>query len=415
MGSHLELRDAWVIYINLRVTKTHSSRDAYNASLQTVGEFSTIDGFWKYINSIDVLSLPRNTNIRFFKKGITPEYETDSNKYGGRICFNIPQEQILVTYWESILTEICGSLWRYYSQINGACLCVREQRCSFQLWVRSSDPKIITSLSENLVSSSPQGFVPDVSFFKFFKEEEVGTSAPVEQQPSVEPLPPTPVTAADSSVVTSPITSTEPPMSTESNTSADPVVSPETVTSPEPVTSTISEESEPMISRSSSSSSLTSSTSSMTSSGSVTKATISSFGESKHSQKKPSKKSKKVKSSKFQRNVNIEKSDKSEVQQRVASTNSFSTLMSPKQSPKSKPGESKPGLETTVTEKPIVSDSSSNSKKFKTKSKSKSKKSKSDRNSQANLYYVFPSFLKFLIMICSCVLTVVFCIKLLRV
>ncbi|KAL0226824.1 hypothetical protein P9112_014148 [Eukaryota sp. TZLM1-RC] len=160
------LQDPWAIYVNFRTRS-----NTYTNSLKCIGRFSSIESFWQHINSISVLSLPPNTNVRIFKRNIRPEYEAEENRFGGRICFNIGQSDVLVTVWESLLTEVCGRLWKYYSHINGVCLCVKDHRCSIQIWVRNAaDTKAIKHLQDS-IKSACGSFKPKLDFFKFFHSE----------------------------------------------------------------------------------------------------------------------------------------------------------------------------------------------------------------------------------------------------
>ncbi|KAF4734078.1 hypothetical protein FOZ62_016977, partial [Perkinsus olseni] len=54
--------------------------EEYTRGLVRLGDVKTVEGFWRFWNSIDLMKLPKYSTISVFKNGIQPAWEDESNQ-----------------------------------------------------------------------------------------------------------------------------------------------------------------------------------------------------------------------------------------------------------------------------------------------------------------------------------------------
>jgi hypothetical protein len=74
------LENTWDIYYDSGLSKG-LTKEAYEQAIcgQTLGSFYTIQEFWRYWNHLHLDKFPQSFNLRFFKKGIRPLWEDETN------------------------------------------------------------------------------------------------------------------------------------------------------------------------------------------------------------------------------------------------------------------------------------------------------------------------------------------------
>jgi len=72
---------AWCLWALLR---DQSTTDDWHGSQMLVGEFDTVEGFWRYFNNIKRPSKLGTVDFSMFKKDIAPAWEDETCKNGGR-------------------------------------------------------------------------------------------------------------------------------------------------------------------------------------------------------------------------------------------------------------------------------------------------------------------------------------------
>ena len=99
----------------------HSNSD-YGTNMKLLGEFDTVEGFWRFFNNIPAPSKLFSTEeslksgevtdiegISLFKKGIRPEWEDPKNMHGGEWCI---RKNGSLDYWwiDLIMAAVGGNL-----------------------------------------------------------------------------------------------------------------------------------------------------------------------------------------------------------------------------------------------------------------------------------------------------------------
>ncbi|KAG5367759.1 Eukaryotic translation initiation factor 4E-1 [Yarrowia sp. C11] len=125
----------------------------------TVVSFDTVEGFWAVYNNIPKLvELPFRSDYAFFRKGIRPEWECDSNKAGGKWFYQFKPKSanefdeiwlhtVLSVIGESLETDedIAKHEGKYTnvdgsaSNVNGIFVNIRKAGVRFNVWTKTSE------------------------------------------------------------------------------------------------------------------------------------------------------------------------------------------------------------------------------------------------------------------------------------
>eukprot|EP01066_Platyproteum_vivax_P009471 Platyproteum_vivax@DN4171_c0_g1_i1.p1 len=111
VGEH-PLETAWTLWYDVR-TDRQMDAEGYASTLKAIGEFNTIEGFYRHFCWLHkASSLPRNTNIFVFRKGCIPMWEEfpEGGSWIVRVKKTSRCPDILNKMWEDlVLACICES------------------------------------------------------------------------------------------------------------------------------------------------------------------------------------------------------------------------------------------------------------------------------------------------------------------
>lgn len=118
-----------------------NKKENYEKSIKEIGNFKTVEGFWKIYNHlIRPNDLPNTMDYLLFKKGIKPMWEDPANKKGGKWIVRIPKGTAS-RYWEDLVLAIIGEQFDVGNEICGAVISVRFNEDIISLWNRNADNK----------------------------------------------------------------------------------------------------------------------------------------------------------------------------------------------------------------------------------------------------------------------------------
>lgn len=151
------LQNTWTLWFDNPKSKTNTESWADN--LKEIISLDTVEDFWSTFNNVaKITHLSPNSNYHFFKRGIRPEWEDESNAKGGKFAMSIPRNKsgdVINEYWMNLLLAIIGEQLATEEEICGAVISVRKSFFKLALWIKSSDDedkidKIRQSLRETL-------------------------------------------------------------------------------------------------------------------------------------------------------------------------------------------------------------------------------------------------------------------------
>jgi len=126
------LEHTWVFYFDRRSPRGQEVHQ-YENSVRILGEFNTVQDFWRYWNNIDLNRLPINSNLRLFKKGIHPTWEDPKNVNGGKWIIEIDPAHTTQLWLYCILAMI-GEQFEHSDSLCGTVLSIRMRCNGIALW-----------------------------------------------------------------------------------------------------------------------------------------------------------------------------------------------------------------------------------------------------------------------------------------
>ncbi|KDO24377.1 hypothetical protein SPRG_10455 [Saprolegnia parasitica CBS 223.65] len=113
--------------------------ESYEKSIKELGEFKTVQGFWRLYNYlIRPNELSNTTDYHLFKTGIKPMWEDAANRRGGKWMIRI-RKGVSSRYWEDLVLAIIGEQFDVGNEICGAVMSIRYNEDIISLWNRNAD------------------------------------------------------------------------------------------------------------------------------------------------------------------------------------------------------------------------------------------------------------------------------------
>ncbi|KAG8942799.1 hypothetical protein FRC04_003494 [Tulasnella sp. 424] len=126
----------------------------YEAGLQRVGDFNTVEDFCRLFNWLKPPSqLEKNSNYHLFKDGIKPMWEDPANAQGGKWVLTMRSNPELVDRcWTWLTMALVGEELDERDEVCGAVVSLRAKIDRIQLWLRTKDDiERINSIGKKLV------------------------------------------------------------------------------------------------------------------------------------------------------------------------------------------------------------------------------------------------------------------------
>jgi|UPI000581A1D0 translation initiation factor 4E len=125
----------------------------YESSIKTFSTVETVEEFWATYNFLKRPNdLPSTTDYHFFRSGIKPTWEDQSNAKGGKWIVRFPKG-LASRFWEEILLALIGCQFTGVpdGEICGAVLSIRHSEDIIGIWNRTSvDRDIIERIRDAL-------------------------------------------------------------------------------------------------------------------------------------------------------------------------------------------------------------------------------------------------------------------------
>lgn len=142
----MHLEHEWILYYDEGAPKGQENTP-FESFVKVIGQFSTVQDFWRYWNNIDVTKFPSYANLRLFKKDIKPIWEDTHNVKGGKWLIE-PRNDDISQMWLYCILPMIGERFQYSDEICGAVLSFRPKRKSIALWNRDASKKEVCDKTE---------------------------------------------------------------------------------------------------------------------------------------------------------------------------------------------------------------------------------------------------------------------------
>ncbi|CAH0477065.1 unnamed protein product [Peronospora belbahrii] len=122
-----------------RSTGNKTVSESYEKSIKGLGDFKTVQAFWRIYNHlVRPNDLPNTMDYHLFKTGIKPMWEDPANRRGGKWMVRL-RKGIASRYWEDLVLAIIGEQFDVGNEICGAVISLRYNEDIISLWNRNAD------------------------------------------------------------------------------------------------------------------------------------------------------------------------------------------------------------------------------------------------------------------------------------
>jgi translation initiation factor 4E len=178
MEEPVQLENSWCFYHDKYLGPAQSMEE-YEASLQKLCTFSTIQDFWKNFNNLPPIDkLKVKSSFHLMKAGIRPIWEDPENANGGFWAVRVRREDTEQTWKELVLAAIgeqFGPVLSNEDDICGVTVSLRQYDNIIQVWNSNASANV------NAVLARIKSIVPNVEFrnpfYKAHREHSAFNSA----------------------------------------------------------------------------------------------------------------------------------------------------------------------------------------------------------------------------------------------
>ena len=133
------------------IIDTSSDQD-YKSQIKKLAQFETLEEFWsifQYLKKPDDFKQP--IEIQLFKDGITPMWEDENNKNGGRISLKLRKEYSNLV-WEELIFAFIGGYFdkEIKDEINGLVMNCKKDFNTLQIWTKNFNTEVNKGIEKNI-------------------------------------------------------------------------------------------------------------------------------------------------------------------------------------------------------------------------------------------------------------------------
>lgn len=153
-GSDIPLSDYYTLYSHAARSNTWEL-----SSYEKMITLYTVSDYWKFMNNFYKLDT-KLTQYFLMKNNITPRWEDDANRNGGKCSFKLEHVRS-IELWEDLCSRmICDVLTSNKNDINGVTYCPKNSYVIIQIWNSDGNNDISnmlpTSMSYKYKDINPQ-------------------------------------------------------------------------------------------------------------------------------------------------------------------------------------------------------------------------------------------------------------------
>jgi len=149
-GSHSgtlhPLENEWSFWYDKRPAagkRVRGEQESYESNLREIGNFGTVEDFWRYYNHmVKPSKIEVNANYHFFKKGIKPMWEDKQNVKGGKWVLTVKGGGSVDIIWENVILAMVGETFDVDDEICGAVFSRRKGGDRIAVWNRNRENEI---------------------------------------------------------------------------------------------------------------------------------------------------------------------------------------------------------------------------------------------------------------------------------
>ena len=132
------------------ISKEALKNNKYESKNKKIGEFETIEDFWKIYQHIKKPdNCQEGIQLKIFKDNIEPKWDDDLNKNGGKMTLLCNKEYTSII-WEEIILNIIGNIFpkSVLENINGIVFISKEKYNIIQIWFKEYNENYCKELEQ---------------------------------------------------------------------------------------------------------------------------------------------------------------------------------------------------------------------------------------------------------------------------
>lgn len=121
----------------------------YERALHCIGSFRTVQGFWRFWNSMEVSSVPTFASLSICKSPIKPMWEDPHNVNGGRWVFKSEKTRTK-EFFTNLALALIGGYFECHESLCCIVLVAKPKFDTISIWNREVDPSLFTKVDFEL-------------------------------------------------------------------------------------------------------------------------------------------------------------------------------------------------------------------------------------------------------------------------
>jgi len=146
LGSTHPLENEWSFWYDKRPAQSKRVRgeqESYESNLREIGNFGTVEDFWRYYNHmVKPSKIETNSNYHFFKKGVKPMWEDPQNAKGGKWVLTMKDKALVDVIWENVVLSMVGETLDIDGEVCGAVFSKRKGGDRIAVWNRNRENEV---------------------------------------------------------------------------------------------------------------------------------------------------------------------------------------------------------------------------------------------------------------------------------
>lgn len=130
--------------------KRPKSEQQYQEGLQCIGQFESVQDFWRYWNAIDLGKMPNFCSLSVFRHPIKPMWEDPHNKEGGQWVIRCVDRVQTSDCFTKLALALIGGYFECHEDLCGVVLSMKPKFNSLSLWNCQVEKDLIEPVEDEL-------------------------------------------------------------------------------------------------------------------------------------------------------------------------------------------------------------------------------------------------------------------------
>ena len=146
-----KLGSVWELKFNN--SRSQEAKEDWKASFHTLCRVGSAEAFWRLFAVLKSPSnLPQFSNLAFFRENVSPMWEDEFNKNGGKWTFALQRHLGAIDKFFHALVLIMASGESKYNECFSGIYFCRRNKNRLEVWVNTRDETVISEINEEFMN-----------------------------------------------------------------------------------------------------------------------------------------------------------------------------------------------------------------------------------------------------------------------